>query len=109
MTGCSLLPKFNFFDEPEEVRPVEIACQAEPKPPLNIDNPQHLDLSNANVKWKILPYAASEEAEAIPYFCMTEQGYKDLSKLLVELRDRLETQRAITQQYRDYYETTDSE
>lgn len=80
------------------MKQVEATCVAKPKPPLNIKDPKHLDASGSVPKWKVMPQ------DDIAYFCLSEEGYQSLSNLLLDLRNRLETQKQITEEYRKYYE-----
>ena len=101
--GCSsLIPKFGFGKEPE-VKEIKTICEPEKKLPLNLEDPEHLDLSSIGTDWKVLA------DNNVAYFCLNKDGYQSLAILLVELRERIEAQRKLTQMYRDYYEAEEEE
>lgn len=93
LPACSLLPS-----KKPEVKQVETVCVEKPKPALGLQDPKHLDASGINTRWRVL-----SEGETA-YFCLSKEGYQSLSNLLLDMRNRLETQKELTDQYRKYYE-----
>lgn len=87
LIGCS----------PKAVPVTEIKYVAEQKEPLDlkVDKP----LSLEDVKFKVL------YSDGGPYFCTTDQGYKAMSRNLIELTRYIMEQALILESYRKYYES----
>ena len=93
LTGCGSM--FS-FDKP---KPVEIVDKPIERTPLNLDDPRPLDLSDNSVAWKII----IDQEDAI-YYGVTPEDYQDFSIMFLKIRNYIEQQRQITEQYRLYYE-----
>lgn len=110
LSGCASLGSLNPFGSSKDVKPVEIKTKAEERTRLNLSEPAPLNLSaptfiiitpeNADEVWNGL----KEGNDDIVLFGLTDQGYEKLAILIAELRNFINTQRMIIQQYREYYE-----
>lgn len=94
-------------------KPLEVVKKAEERTKLNIKELEPLDLNSP--KWIIVtPENSSEvwprvkeENEDVVLFALTDQGYETLAIMIAELRNFINTQRIIIQQYKQYYENQD--
>jgi hypothetical protein len=108
LSGCASLSLFG-----EGPKPLEVVKKAEERTKLNIKEPEPLDLNSP--KWIIVtPENSSEvwprvkeENEDVVLFALTDQGYETLAIMIAELRNFINTQRIIIQQYKQYYENQD--
>lgn len=108
LSGCASLSLFGGGP-----KSIEVAKKAEERTKLNIAEPEPLDLQSP--KWIIItPENSSEvwprvkeENEDVVLFGLTDQGYETLSIMIAELRNFINTQRIIIQQYKQYYENQD--
>lgn len=108
LSGCA---SFSLFGGGP--KPLEVVKKAEERTKLNLTEPEPLDLQSP--KWIIItPENSSEvwprvkeENEDVVLFGLTDQGYETLSIMIAELRNFINTQRIIIQQYKQYYENQD--
>lgn len=108
LSGCASLSLFGGGP-----KPLEVVKKAEERTKLNLTEPEPLDLQSP--KWIIItPENSSEvwprvkeENEDVVLFGLTDQGYETLSIMIAELRNFINTQRIIIQQYKQYYENQD--
>ena len=108
LSGCASLPSFSFGKN--DVKEVEVKKVAEERARLNLSSPEPLDLKapkwiiitpeNSNEVWPLV----KEENEDVVLFGLTDQGYETLSIMIAELRNFINTQRLIIEQYKNYYE-----
>lgn len=106
-SGCAILK--NPF-APEPVKPVEVVTKAQERLPLNIPDPEPLQLTgsawvlvtpeNAEQVWNKL----EEQKQSAVLFGLTAEGYERLAIDIARIRNYIQQQREITQRYRDYYE-----
>lgn len=108
LSGCASLSLFGGGP-----KPLEVVKKAEERTKLNLKEPEPLDLNSP--KWIIItPENSSEvwprvkeENEDVVLFGLTDQGYETLAIMIAELRNFINTQRIIIQQYKQYYENQD--
>ena len=108
LSGCASLPSFSFGKN--NVKEIEVKKVAEERTKLDLPLPEPLDLKAP--KWIIItPENSSEvwplvkeENEDVVLFGLTDQGYETLSIMIAELRNFINTQRMIIEQYKNYYE-----
>lgn len=108
LSGCASLSLFGGGP-----KPLEVVKKAEERTKLNLKEPEPLDLNSP--KWIIItPENSSEvwprvkeENEDVVLFGLTDQGYETLAIMIAELRNFINTQRTIIQQYKQYYENQD--
>lgn len=108
LSGCASLSLFGGGP-----KSIEVVKKAEERTKLNLTEPEPLDLQSP--KWIIItPENSSEvwprvkeENEDVVLFGLTDQGYETLSIMIAELRNFINTQRIIIQQYKQYYENQD--
>lgn len=108
-TGCASLNPFSAPDVTE----IEIKSTAVEKTPLNLDDPR--PVSSRKIEWFIITPENKEEIlkelEEKKYdvvlYGLTDDGYKNLSLNLAELRAFIMAQRNIINAYREYYEPAD--
>jgi hypothetical protein len=108
LSGCASLSLFGGGS-----KPLEVVKKVEERTKLNIKEPEPLDLNSP--KWIIVtPENSSEvwprvkeENEDVVLFALTDQGYETLAIMIAELRNFINTQRIIIQQYKQYYENQD--
>lgn len=111
-SGCAVLQ--NPF-APEPVKQVEVVTKAQERLPLNIPDPDPLQLSgstwfvitpeNAEEIWRRL----REQQTDLVLFGLTDDGYEQLAIDIARIRNYIQQQREITQQYREYYEPRKNE
>jgi len=98
--------------EKEEVKEVVVKQKAVEKTRLNLSHPDPVDLSKRNITWKIVTqdnatqvFADLENNAVDPvFFALTDDGYKELSLTIAELRNYIALQRSIIVKYKEYYE-----
>lgn len=96
------------------VEPIQIATKPVEKTPLALDNPQPLRLKP--VEWIVITPQNWEEVfrqmqtreQNLVLFGLTSDGYQALAVTIAELRNLINAQRIIIQQYKDYYEPVKS-
>jgi hypothetical protein len=106
LSGCAL---FNWGKQPEKV---EVSTTAEAKTPLALSEPDPIKVKT--IRWMVITkenaatqFARIEAEGSDPvFFAITDDGYKQLSITLAELRNLIATQRKIIAQYKSYYEPT---
>lgn len=106
LSGCGSL---GFFSR-EEVKPIETVSKPLEKTPLDIEQPQ--PIKTKPIQWVIVTKdnASSQldklEASGLDpvVFGLTDEGYKQLSLTIAELRNIISTQRNIIIRYKEYYE-----
>jgi len=103
LTGCGSL-----FRKP--VEPIQVVAKPVEKTPLALENPQPLRLQP--IEWVVVTPQNWEDVfrqmqakdQNLVLFGLTSEGYQALSVTIAELRNLINTQRIIIQQYKDYYE-----
>jgi len=98
--------------EKEEVKEVEIKTKQVERTRLNIPHPAPVDLSKREITWKIVTednvadiFAQLKTDGADPvFFALTDDGYKELSLTIAEIRNYIASQRSIIIKYKEYYE-----
>jgi len=103
LTGCGSL-----FRKP--VEPLQVVAKPVEKTPLALENPQPLRLRP--IEWVVVTPQNWEDVfrqmqakeQNLVLFGLTSEGYQALSVTIAELRNLINTQRIIIQQYKDYYE-----
>ena len=111
LSGCASLSGL-WGDKP---KPLEVVKKAEERTKLNLPEPKPLDLQSP--KWIIITPENSSEVwsrvkeknEDVVLFALTDQGYEKLAIMIAELRNFINTQRIIIQQYKQYYENQDKQ
>ena len=106
LSGCA---SFSLFGG-ETVKPIEVKKVAEERTKLDLKDPEPLDLKSP--KWIIITPENTNDVweklkgdnEDIVVFGLTDQGYETLSIMIAEMRNFINTQRMILQQYKQYYE-----
>lgn len=106
LTACATIPNFGRDD----VDPITINTQATTRTPLAITDPDPLRVDP--VTWYVI--TAKNQAEIFKrlqaqgldpvLFGITDDGYADLSRVMIELRAYITQQREILRRYREYYE-----
>lgn len=102
-TGCA-----SWFRKP--VDPIQVAAKPVEKTPLAIENPQPLRLRPLDwivitpQNWEEVFKQMQTKEQNLVLFGLTSDGYQALSVTIAELRNLINTQRIIIQQYKDYYE-----
>jgi hypothetical protein len=109
LSGCA---SFSLFSKE---KPIEIKTKAEERTKLNLPEPKPLELKgpnwiiihpgNSDQVWKDL----EEKGEDVVLFGLTDTNYETLAIMMAELRNFINTQRLIIQQYKKYYEQQDSQ
>jgi len=104
ISGCSV------FGSWKTVEPITIQKKAEERQKLNLPDPTPLKPrvpswiiitpENAAQVWKHL----LEEKVDLVLFGLTDEGYEELAINMADLRNFINTQRQIIQQYKKYYE-----
>ena len=113
ISGCMSLPNLWKTSEKEEIKEVVIQQKAVERTKLNIDHPAPLDLRGREIKWMIVTEDnATEVFEKLKtenvdpvFFTLTDDGYKELSLTIAELRNYIALQRSIIVKYKEYYES----
>jgi len=103
LSGCASL-----FGTP--VKQIETVKVEVKKPPLNLPNPEALQLRE--VKWVVVTSENATEVfeelekkgQPIAVFGLTADGYEALSLNIADIKTYIGTQKEIILQYRDYYE-----
>jgi hypothetical protein len=88
LTGCGVFG----------TKKIETVSKPVEKTPLDLPDPRPLDLDPYLLDWKVIL-----DGEDV-YYGLTPQGYKNLSIMFLEIRNHLEQQKNVTNQYRKYYE-----
>lgn len=110
LSGCGSLGLFR-----DEVKPIETVAKPLEKTPLAIEQPQPIR-TNA-IRWIVitkhnsidqLDKLESDGTDPV-VFALTDEGYKELSLTIAELRNLISTQRNIIIQYKEYYEPAQTE
>ena len=104
LTGCA---SFSFGGK---VKPIEVVTKAQEKTPLDIAMPEPLRLKP--IEWTLVTPGNSEEVfaklesqgENLVLFTLSDDGYQQLAITIGELRNYINTQRAIILKYKEYYE-----
>jgi hypothetical protein len=100
ISGCSV-----FREKPLEVKTVEVER-------IRLDIPHPDPLTGRSIRWIVI---TPENAEQIweelrsknidlVLFAITDDGYRELSLTMAELRNYIAQQRSIIIKYKDYYE-----
>jgi hypothetical protein len=103
LTGCG-----NLFRKP--VEPIQVVAKPVEKTPLALENPQPLRLRPVDwivvtpQNWEGVFRQMQAKDQNLVLFGLTSDGYQALSVTIAELRNLINTQRIIIQQYKDYYE-----
>ena len=103
LTGCG-----NLFRKP--VEPIQVVAKPAEKTPLALENPQPLRLRPVDwivvtpQNWEGVFRQMQAKDQNLVLFGLTSEGYQALSVTIAELRNLINTQRIIIQQYKDYYE-----
>jgi hypothetical protein len=92
------------------VEPLQVVAKPVEKTPLALENPQPLRLRP--IEWVVVTPQNWEDVfrqmqakeQNLVLFGLTSEGYQALSVTIAELRNLINTQRIIIQQYKDYYE-----
>lgn len=105
LQGCGFL---NLWRKPAE--PITTVKQAEERVPLNLPAPTPLKMSppkwivvtpnNASKVWKDL----QDKKVDLVLFALTDDGYESLAMDMLSLRNFIEQQRQVLQEYKKYYE-----
>ena len=104
LSGCA---SFSLFDK---TKPLEVKTKAEERTKLDLPMPQPLSLTPP--KWVIIHeenavdvWAKLKESGSDPVlFGLTDDNYELLSIMIAELRNFINTQRLVIEQYKKYYE-----
>jgi hypothetical protein len=103
LSGC-----VGLFRKP--VEPLQVVTKPAEKTPLSIENPQPLRLRPVDwivvtpQNWEGVFRQMQAKDQNLVLFGLTSEGYQALSVTIAELRNLINTQRIIIQQYKDYYE-----
>jgi len=105
LSGCA---SFSLFDKP--VQPIEIKTKAEERTKLDLPALEPLSLNPP--KWVIIHeenavevWSKLKEDGSDPVlFGLTDDNYQLLSIMIAELRNFINTQRIVIEQYKKYYE-----
>ena len=108
LSGCASFSLFG--DSP---KPLEVRTKAEERTKLNLTAPEPLNLKSP--RWIIITKENNEQVwkdldddQVDPVlFGLTDQGYETLSIMIAELRNYINTQRLLIEQYKKYYEQQD--
>lgn len=108
ITGCASF--LNPFGWGKSVKPIEVAAKPIEKTPLDIPNPDPLNLSP--IKWILITPANAEsifkrmeqDDQNLILFAITDDGYQTLALTIAEVRNLINTQRNIILKYKEYYE-----
>jgi hypothetical protein len=100
ISGCSVFQK-----KPLEVSTVEVE-----RTRLDIPHPE--PLNGRTVRWIVITPENAEQVwkelrskkTDLVLFAITDEGYKELSLTMIELRNYIAQQRSIIIKYQDYYE-----
>ncbi len=92
------------------VKPVEVITKPLDKQPLALEQPDPIKVPK--FKWIVVTKdSAASTFEALEaegkdpvLFALTDDGYKDLSIMISEIRNFISTQRNIILKYKEYYE-----
>lgn len=105
LSGCA---SFNPFGKSE--KPIEVRTKAEERTRLNLPPLEPLQLSpptwvvihpeNAPEVWKQI----AENGDDVVLFGLTDDNYQKLAMMIGELRNFINAQRLIIEQYKKYYE-----
>lgn len=110
LSGCGSLGLFR-----DEVKPVEVVSKPIEKTPLAIEQPP--PITTSPIQWLIITrHNSTEQLDRLNaagvdpvVFALTDEGYKQLSLTIAELRNLISTQRNIIIQYKEYYEPAPKE
>lgn len=113
LSGCASLGSLNPFGSSKDVKPIEVRTKAEERTKLNLTAPEPLNLKSP--RWIIITKENNEQVwkdldddQVDPVlFGLTDQGYETLSIMIAELRNYINTQRLLIEQYKKYYEQQD--
>ena len=107
LSGCG-----TWFRKP--VEPIQVDTKPVEKTPLALDNPQPLTLKSLDwivitpQNWEKVFEQMQSRDQNLVLFGLTSEGYQSLAMTIAELRNLINTQRIIIQQYKDYYEPAKS-
>jgi len=110
LSGCA---SFSLFGS--SPKPLEVRTKAEERTKLNLGSPEPLNLKSP--RWTIITKENQEQVwkdlehdQVDPVlFGLTDQGYETLSIMIAELRNYINTQRLVIEQYKKYYEQQNDE
>jgi hypothetical protein len=110
LSGCA---SFDLFGA--KVKPIEVISKPLDKTPLDIPNPEPLNIKP--VEWVVVtPENVNEvfaklkdEGKDVVILAMTADGYMRLSVTMADVRALIATQRQIIIQYKTYYEPPKAE
>jgi len=105
LSGCASLSLFG-----SSPKPIEVRTKAEERTKLNLSTPEPLNLKSP--RWIIITKENQEQVwrdldddQVDPVlFGLSDQGYETLSIMIAELRNYINTQRLVIEQYKKYYE-----
>lgn len=98
--------------EKEEVKEVEVKTKQVERTRLNLEHPEPLNFKDRNIKWMIVTQdnvmevfeEMSRNGVDPVFFALTDDGYKELSLTIADVRNYIAQQRSIILKYKNYYE-----
>lgn len=110
LSGCA---SFSLFGDAP--KPLEVRTKAEERTKLGLSAPEPLNLKSP--RWIIITKENQEQVwkdldddQVDPVlFGLSDQGYETLSIMIAELRNYINTQRLVIEQYKKYYEQQNDE